>query len=101
VVNALPLPGQATVLFDARFFAALKPMAYFINVGRGRTPPCRAELNAQVAVRGKRRATRLQKAATRQPAINSHQTCTCGEMPLAARGPATQTAAMLSTSLVS
>jgi phosphoglycerate dehydrogenase-like enzyme len=37
VVNAAPLTPATTGLFDARFFAALKPGAYFINVGRGRS----------------------------------------------------------------
>jgi phosphoglycerate dehydrogenase-like enzyme len=35
VVNAVPLTAATTRLFDARFFAALKPGAYFINVARG------------------------------------------------------------------
>ncbi|CAG0946289.1 D-3-phosphoglycerate dehydrogenase / 2-oxoglutarate reductase [Gammaproteobacteria bacterium] len=37
VVNALPLTPATSGLFDARFFAAMKPTAYFINVGRGRS----------------------------------------------------------------
>lgn len=37
VVNAAPLTPATTGIFDARFFAALKPGAYFINVGRGRS----------------------------------------------------------------
>lgn len=37
VVNATPLTADTTGLFDQRFFAALKPGAYFINVGRGRS----------------------------------------------------------------
>ncbi len=37
VVNATPLTAQTTALFDAQFFAAMKPTAYFINVGRGRS----------------------------------------------------------------
>jgi phosphoglycerate dehydrogenase-like enzyme len=37
VVNAAPLTPQTRGLFDARFFAAMKPNAYFINVGRGRS----------------------------------------------------------------
>jgi phosphoglycerate dehydrogenase-like enzyme len=35
VVNAAPLTAATTHLFDARFFALLKPSAYFVNVGRG------------------------------------------------------------------
>lgn len=35
VVNALPLTEQTTGLFDADLFAAMKPTALFINVGRG------------------------------------------------------------------
>jgi phosphoglycerate dehydrogenase-like enzyme len=37
VVSAVPLTAATTGLFDARFFAAMKPTAYFINVGRGRS----------------------------------------------------------------
>jgi len=35
VVNAAPLTPQTARMFDARFFARMKPTAYFINVGRG------------------------------------------------------------------
>lgn len=35
IASALPLTSATTKLFDAKFFAALKPSAYFINVGRG------------------------------------------------------------------
>ena len=35
VVNATPLTDQTRGLFNARLFAAMKPNAYFINVGRG------------------------------------------------------------------
>jgi phosphoglycerate dehydrogenase-like enzyme len=37
VVNTAPLTPATTGLFDAKFFAAMKPTAYFINVGRGRS----------------------------------------------------------------
>lgn len=37
VVNATPLTPETTHLFDARFFAVLKPTAYFINVARGQS----------------------------------------------------------------
>lgn len=37
VVNALPLTDETTGLFDAEFFAAVKPGAYFISIGRGKT----------------------------------------------------------------
>lgn len=35
VVNAAPLTPATEDLFDADFFSAMKPTAYFINVGRG------------------------------------------------------------------
>lgn len=35
IASALPLTSGTTKLFDAKFFAVLKPSAYFINVGRG------------------------------------------------------------------
>jgi phosphoglycerate dehydrogenase-like enzyme len=35
VVNAVPLTPATTGIFDAKFFAALKPEAYFVNVARG------------------------------------------------------------------
>ena len=37
VVTALPLTPQTTALFDRKFFDAVKPGGYFINVGRGRS----------------------------------------------------------------
>lgn len=37
VVNATPLTPQTTNLFDAAFFAKMKPTAYFINIGRGKS----------------------------------------------------------------
>jgi phosphoglycerate dehydrogenase-like enzyme len=35
IVCALPLTPETTNLFDAKFFAVLKPSAYFINIARG------------------------------------------------------------------
>ena len=35
VVNAAPLTPQTTGVFDAAFFAKMKPTAYFINIARG------------------------------------------------------------------
>jgi phosphoglycerate dehydrogenase-like enzyme len=37
VVNAVPLTPQTTGIFDAAFFAKMKPTAYFINIARGRS----------------------------------------------------------------
>ncbi|NJO12892.1 MAG: D-2-hydroxyacid dehydrogenase [Gammaproteobacteria bacterium] len=37
VVNTLPLTASTRAMFDAGLFAAMKPGAYFINVGRGGT----------------------------------------------------------------
>ena len=37
VVNATPLTPATTGLFDSKFFAKMRPGAYFINVGRGRS----------------------------------------------------------------
>jgi phosphoglycerate dehydrogenase-like enzyme len=37
VVNTAPLTPQTTGVFDAEFFAKMKPTAYFINVGRGKS----------------------------------------------------------------
>ena len=35
IVNTTPLTPQTTSIFNAKFFAAAKPGAYFFNVGRG------------------------------------------------------------------
>ena len=35
IVNTAPLTAETTGIFDAKFFAALKPSSYFINVARG------------------------------------------------------------------
>jgi phosphoglycerate dehydrogenase-like enzyme len=35
IVNCVPLTPQTTGMYNAAFFAALKPTAYFINVARG------------------------------------------------------------------
>ena len=37
VVNALPLTDKTNGMIDSRFFDALKPGAYYISVGRGKT----------------------------------------------------------------
>jgi phosphoglycerate dehydrogenase-like enzyme len=37
VVNTTPLTPATTGVFDAKFFAAVKPGAFFVNVGRGRS----------------------------------------------------------------
>lgn len=37
VVNALPLTQKTNGLIDSKFFSALKPGAFYINVGRGKT----------------------------------------------------------------
>ncbi len=37
IVNALPLTDETEGLFDADFFATVKPGAYFVSIGRGRT----------------------------------------------------------------
>jgi phosphoglycerate dehydrogenase-like enzyme len=37
VVNTAPLTPQTTGIFDAAFFAKMKPTAYFINIARGRS----------------------------------------------------------------
>jgi phosphoglycerate dehydrogenase-like enzyme len=35
VVNAAPLTAETRGIYNARFFSAMKPTAYFINVARG------------------------------------------------------------------
>jgi phosphoglycerate dehydrogenase-like enzyme len=35
VVSAVPLTAETTGLYDAKFFAAMKPSAFFINIARG------------------------------------------------------------------
>ena len=35
VVNTAPLTAQTRGMFDAKFFSAMKPTAYFVNVARG------------------------------------------------------------------
>jgi phosphoglycerate dehydrogenase-like enzyme len=37
IVNCAPLTAQTTGIFNREFFAAVKPGAYFISVGRGRS----------------------------------------------------------------
>jgi phosphoglycerate dehydrogenase-like enzyme len=51
VVDAMPLTPQTRHLFDAAAFAAMKPTARFINVGRGATVDERALVEALSAGR--------------------------------------------------
>jgi phosphoglycerate dehydrogenase-like enzyme len=37
VINCAPLTPQTTGIFNQEFFASMKPTAYFINVGRGKS----------------------------------------------------------------
>ena len=37
IVNATPLTASTKGLFDSKFFDVLKPSAYFINIGRGKS----------------------------------------------------------------
>ena len=37
VVNCLPLTRETTGIFNTQFFAAMKPSAYFLSVGRGKS----------------------------------------------------------------
>jgi phosphoglycerate dehydrogenase-like enzyme len=37
VVNCAPLTPQTTAIFNQEYFAAMKPSAYFLNVGRGKS----------------------------------------------------------------
>lgn len=46
VVNTAPLTTQTTRVFDAEFFAKMKPTAYFINVGRGKSVDTSALVDA-------------------------------------------------------
>jgi phosphoglycerate dehydrogenase-like enzyme len=46
VVNTAPLTLQTTGIFDAAFFAKMKPSAYFINVARGRSVVTAALIDA-------------------------------------------------------
>jgi len=46
VVNTAPLTAQTTGIFDAAFFAKMKPSAYFINIARGRSVVTSALIDA-------------------------------------------------------
>jgi phosphoglycerate dehydrogenase-like enzyme len=46
VVNTAPLTPQTTGIFDAAFFAKMKPSAYFINIARGRSVVTSALIDA-------------------------------------------------------
>ena len=49
VVNCLPMTPDTEDLFDAELFAAMKPTAFFINVGRGGTVDTDALVTALVS----------------------------------------------------
>lgn len=46
IVSAVPLTTQTTGMYDAKFFATLKPTAYFINIARGGSVVTEALMNA-------------------------------------------------------
>jgi D-2-hydroxyacid dehydrogenase (NADP+) len=46
VVNVTPLTKETTGLFGRAFFEAMKPTAYFINIGRGKSVVTEALMNA-------------------------------------------------------
>jgi phosphoglycerate dehydrogenase-like enzyme len=46
IVNSTPLTPQTTHLFDDKFFAVVKPSAYFINVARGQSADTAALVRA-------------------------------------------------------
>ena len=46
IVNSTPLTPQTTHLFDDKFFAVVKPSAYFINVARGQSADTTALVKA-------------------------------------------------------
>jgi len=46
IVSAVPLTPETTGMYDQRFFAALKPSAFFINVARGPSVVTEALMNA-------------------------------------------------------
>ena len=46
VIMCAPLTGETRHMFDAKAFAAMKPAAYFINVGRGGSVDEKALVNA-------------------------------------------------------
>jgi len=48
VVNCLPMTPDTEDLFDAELFAVMKPTAFFVNVGRGRTVDTDALVSALV-----------------------------------------------------
>jgi phosphoglycerate dehydrogenase-like enzyme len=50
VVNCTPLTAQTTGIFNREFFAAMKPTAYFLSVGRGQSTVT-ADLTAALARR--------------------------------------------------
>ncbi|HET7202542.1 MAG TPA: D-2-hydroxyacid dehydrogenase [Steroidobacteraceae bacterium] len=46
IVNTTPLTAETRGMFDARFFAGVKPGAYFFNVGRGQSVDQQALIDA-------------------------------------------------------
>jgi phosphoglycerate dehydrogenase-like enzyme len=46
IVNTTPLTPETRAMFDARFFATVKPSAYFFNVGRGQSVDQQALIDA-------------------------------------------------------
>ena len=46
IVNTTPLTPETRGMFDARFFATVKPSAYFFNVGRGQSVDQQALIDA-------------------------------------------------------
>ncbi len=69
VVNCLPMTPDTEDLFDAELFAAMRPTAFFINVGRGGTVDTDALVAALVTGRNRRCRARCHRprASARRP----------------------------------